>query len=174
MQERLERLFGPLESLSETDPFAEFDLKNDHVYIEVKRRRNTKLKYPTTMVGENKVVKGFKLQAQGKRVFFAFDFVDVLCLWELNRDEYEVRHGGRYDRGNPEIKSYCYVHTNYLMDVKEHADQITAERPQARTHHEEAVRQAPLQDAGRDHSRKQEEGEETGTQEEIAMIVEEE
>ena len=170
VEDRLTRLFGPLQSLSADDKYSEFDFKNHRVYVEVKRRRNTKLKYPTTMVGENKVVKGFELQTAGFRVFFVFDFVDVMCLWELNRDEYEVRHGGRTDRGQPEIKSYCYVHTNYLMDVKEDANEITADRLEAGIHHEEAVRQAPGEDAGRDHQAQPEEGqetEETETQEEV-------
>ena len=157
VEDRLSRLFGPL---SAEDRFAEFDFKNDDVYVEVKRRRNTKHKYPTTMVGENKLVKGFELQAAGYRVFFAFDFVDVLCIWELCRGEYEVRHGGRVDREAPEIKSYCYIHTNFLLDVKEDANKITADRPQAGIHHEEAVRQAPDQDARRDHQEQQAEGEE--------------
>ena len=108
-QKLLESLFGPLEDQNETDENSLFDFKNDHVYVEVKRRRVTKAKYPDTMVGENKVIEGFNLQTAGYRVFFAFDFVDKLCLWELNRDEYEVRHGGRYDRGRPEIKWYCYI-----------------------------------------------------------------
>ena len=162
VETRLSRLFGPLTA---EDRFAEFDFKNDHVYVEVKRRRNTKLKYCTTMVGENKVVKGFELQAAGYRVFFAFDFVDVLCLWELCRDEYVVRHGGRTDRGAPEIKSYCYIHTKYLLDVKEYANEITADRPQAGIHHEKAVRQAPEQDAGRDHQEQQAEGQEADGEE---------
>ena len=157
----LNRLFGPLESLSDDDKYSVFDFKNENFYVEVKRRRNTKLKYPTTMVGENKVVKGFELQGAGFRVFFVFDFVDVTCVWELNREEYEVRHGGRTDRGGPEIKSYCYVHTNYLMDIKQDADQITAERTQTGVHHEETIRQAALQDAGRDNTEQQGEGEET-------------
>ena len=165
VEDRLSRLFGPLQSLSEDDKYSEFDFKNDRVYVEVKRRRNTKLKYPTTMVGENKVVKGFEHQLAGKRVFFVFDFVDCMCIWELDRDEYEVRHGGRTDRGTAEIKSYCYIHRNYLMDVKEDADKITAERTEAGSHHEEAVRQAPLQDVGRNHQAQPEEGQETSSQE---------
>jgi hypothetical protein len=122
------------------------------------------------MVGENKVLKGFEHQLAGKRVFFVFDFVDCMCIWELDRDEYEVRHGGRTDRGIAEIKSYCYVHTNYLMDVKEDANEITADRLEAGIHHEEAVRQAPGEDAGRDHQAQPEEGqetEETEAQEEV-------
>ena len=157
--QRLERLFGPLETTGQMD---EFDFKNDGFYIELKSRRVTKNKYPSTMVGENKVIKGFEHQVAGKRVFFVFDFVDCMCLWELNRDEYHVRHGGRFDRGKAEIKSYCYIPTKYLLQVKEDADKITAERTEAGLHHEEAIRQAAAQDAGRDHPEQQEEGQETG------------
>ena len=160
--EQLCRIFGPLQHLSKEDQFSEFDFKNERFYVEVKRRRNTKLRYPTTMVGENKVIKGLGLQQGGYRVFFAFDFVDKLCLWELNRDEYEVAHGGRTDRGKPEIKSYCFVHTNFLMDVIDDGNEITAERPQAGIHHQEAIRQAPGQDAGRHHPPQQEGTQETG------------
>ena len=156
---RLERLFGPLET---TDANDEFDFKNDSFYIELKTRRVTKDKYPSTMVGENKVIKGFEHQIAGKRVFFVFDFVDCMCLWELNRDEYRVKHGGRWDRGRPEIKSYCYIPTKYLLQVKEDADKITAERTEAGLHHEEAVRQAAAENAGRDHPAQQEEGQEAG------------
>jgi hypothetical protein len=71
-QKLLESLFGPLEDQNETDENSLFDFKNDHVYVEVKRRRVTKAKYPDTMVGENKVIEGFNLQTAGYRVFFAF------------------------------------------------------------------------------------------------------
>ena len=88
----MERLFGPLE---ETKTMDEFDFKNEQFVIELKSRRVTRDKYPSTMVGENKVIKGFEYQLAGRRVFFVFDFVDCMCLWELDRDEYDVRHGGR-------------------------------------------------------------------------------
>ena len=166
VKKRLERLFGPLE---DTGTMDEFDFKNDGFYIELKTRRVTKTKYPTTMVGENKVIKGFEHQMAGKRVFFVFDFVDCMCIWELNRDEYHVKHGGRWDRGVPEIKSYSYIPIKYLLEVKEDADKITAERTEAGLYHEEAVRQAAVQDAGRDHPGEQEEGEETGQEEALGI-----
>jgi len=170
VKRRLECLFGPLQ---DTKPMDEFDFKNDGFYIELKTRRVTKNKYPSTMVGENKVVKGFELQMAGFRVFFVFDFVDCMCIWELNRDEYHVKHGGRCDRGVPEIKSYCYIPTKYLLEVKEDADKITAERTEAGIHHEEAVRQAPAQDAGRDHQAQPEEGQEAGQEEALGVGSEE-
>ena len=162
VKKRLERLFGPLE---DTGTMDEFDFKNDGFYIELKTRRVTKTKYPTTMVGENKVIKGFEHQMAGKRVFFVFDFVDCMCIWELNRDEYHVKHGGRWDRGTPEIKSYCYIPTKYLLEVKEDADKITAERTEAGLYHEEAVRQAAVEDAGRDHPEQPEARQEAGQEE---------
>ena len=167
---RLEALFGVLKR---TKPMDEFDLENKEFCIELKTRRVTKTKYATTMVGENKVVKGFEHQIAGRRVFFVFDFVDCMCIWELNRDEYHVKHGGRYDRGTPEIKSYCYIPIKYLLQVKEDADKITAERTEAGLHHEEAVRQAAVQDAGRDHQAQQGEGQEAGPEEALGLGSEE-
>ena len=167
---RLEALFGVLKR---TKPMDEFDLENKEFCIELKTRRVTKTKYATTMVGENKVIKGFEHQIAGKRVFFVFDFVDCMCIWELNRDEYHVKHGGRYDRGTPEIKSYCYIPIKYLLQVKEDADKITAERTEAGLHHEEAVRQAAVQDAGRDHQAQQGEGQEAGPEEALGLGSEE-
>ena len=35
VEDRLTRLFGPLQSLSADDKYSEFDFKNDHVYVEV-------------------------------------------------------------------------------------------------------------------------------------------
>ena len=158
---RLEALFGVLKR---TKPMDEFDLENKEFCIELKTRRVTKTKYATTMVGENKVIKGFEHQIAGRRVFFVFDFVDCMCIWELNRDEYHIKHGGRFDRGRPEIKSYCYIPIKYLLQVKEDADKITAERTEAGTHHEEAVRQATVQNARRNHQEQQEEGQEAEDQ----------
>ena len=60
---KLEQLFGPLTQRSkEMNRNEVFDFSNDQVYIDVKRRRNTKTKYPTTMVGENKVIQGLQHQ----------------------------------------------------------------------------------------------------------------
>ena len=84
---KLEAIFGPLTQRSKTMNRNEvFDFSNEKVYIDVKRRRNKKTRYPTTMVGENKVIQGLQHQVHGKRVFFVFGFTDVDCIWELDRD----------------------------------------------------------------------------------------
>ena len=56
-------------------------------------------------------------------VFFVFGFTDEDCIWELDREEYQVEYGGRYDRGSPEIKSYSYIPIKYLCDIKNYATQ---------------------------------------------------
>ena len=76
---RLEGLFGVLKP---TKPMDEFDFENEGFRIELKTRRVTMAKYDTTMVGENKVIKGFEHQIAGRRVFFVFDFVDCMCIWD--------------------------------------------------------------------------------------------
>jgi len=131
IQPTLEGIFGPLTRRSDTDKFDVFDFSNDRVFIDVKSRRNTKRKYPTTMVGENKVLKGLNLMMRGYEVYFVFGFTDVNCIWKLDREQYEVRHGGRMDRGNPEIKSYCYIPVKYLGDIITNAEETTLSLEQA-------------------------------------------
>jgi len=132
IQPTLEGIFGPLTKRSDEDSFDVFDFSNERYFIDAKSRRNTKLKYPTTMVGENKVLKGLNLMMRGYEVYFVFGFTDVNCLWKLDRDQYEVRHGGRMDRGTPEIKSYCYVPVKYLKDIITNAETSTIRLEQAR------------------------------------------
>ena len=128
----LEGIFGPLTKRSDADANDTFDFSNDRVFIDAKARRNTKNKYPTTMVGENKVIQGLNLMMRGYDVFFVFGFTDGNYLWKLNRDEYEVSHGGRMDRGGPEIKSYCYVPVKYLQEIITNAETTTISLEQAR------------------------------------------
>ena len=85
------------------------------------------------MVGENKVLQGLNLMMRGYDVFFAFGFTDGNYLWKLNREQYEVSHGGRMDRGGPEIKSYCYVPVKYLQEIITNAETTTISLEQARS-----------------------------------------
>ena len=133
IQPSLEAIFGPLTKRSGEDKYDTFDFSNERYFIDAKARRNTKHAYPTTMVGENKVLKGLNLLMRGYEVYFVFGFSDVNCLWKLDREQYEVRHGGRSDRGTPEIKSYCYVPIKYLRDIiTTDAEETTLSLEQAR------------------------------------------
>jgi hypothetical protein len=61
-----------------------FDFYNDKLVIELKCRTNTYDKYPTTIIGYNKVEEGFKSINKGQKVIFLFGFTDGLYEFELN------------------------------------------------------------------------------------------
>lgn len=113
----LERELGrPLTKLGEFHRMDFHEPVSD-LYIEFKSRTNSKDKYPTTMVGEGKVR---WLQTHAKRGLFVFRFTDGYfgIRYDPARfDTFEVRDGGRFDRGGPEISKYCYIPVSALLPV---------------------------------------------------------
>ena len=92
-----------------------FDFKGDNKYIELKSRHCILSKYPTTMLGLNKIQKASTLT---ENVYFFFSFDDGLYYWQYNKDyELEIKCGGRCDRGKFEIKEYCYIPIDMLTKV---------------------------------------------------------
>jgi hypothetical protein len=80
------------------------------IFVELKTRTNTKDKYPTTMIPLSKV----KIAESNpdKTYYFAFKFVDGIYYIQYKKDvfdTYEVKEGGRWDRGRPELNQYCYI-----------------------------------------------------------------
>ena len=63
----IEKLTGPLIN---TEPFHLFDFYNDDYLVELKSRRNNYDKYPTTMIGKNKIDKAAR--EQFKKCIFCF------------------------------------------------------------------------------------------------------
>ena len=143
MKPILEQRFGNLCQRSKNDKDDVFDFSNDRVYIDTKCRRCTKNQYPSTMVGENKVLAGLQKMTQGFEVYFVFGFTDQDCIWRLDREQYEIRYGGRSDRGMDEIKSYCYVPIEYLEDIINNADCSPEESFEGRMDHAETVQRLP-------------------------------
>ena len=111
----LERYFNI--NLEKTPHSARFDYVGENMYIELKSRRNTKLKYPTTIVKESKFNVGKELQSQGNRVIYVFNFTDILSFIEPKEETFLVKEGGRRDRGRPEISNYVYFPVNDLTDI---------------------------------------------------------
>ena len=92
-----------------------YDFKGDNKYIELKSRHCILSKYPTTMIGLNKIQKASTLI---ENVYFFFSFDDGLFYWQYNKDcELEIKRSGRYDRGRPEIKEYAYIPIDMLIKV---------------------------------------------------------
>jgi len=101
--------------LTRTQPYDLFDYYNDTYLVELKSRNNHYSKYPTTMVGYNKLVAAAK---SDKDVLFFFKFTDGLYYHKYDKTfEYIVDMGGRCDRGKPEYKKYCYIPITQLIFV---------------------------------------------------------
>ena len=105
--------------LSKTDDYDEFDFinKKEKIIIELKSRRNTLERYPTTMIGLNKIKKAEIKKKEGYKVMLFFSFTDGLAYYKfkkINKDW--IRDGGRCDRGKDEIKKYYYIPTNELIN----------------------------------------------------------
>ena len=96
--------------------YSTFDFTSESYIYELKSRRNTKNKYPTTMIGLNKLESAKK---QNKTVIFIFDFTDKKCYWKYNEKEFKkcnVQVGGRCDRGYVESSMYVYIPIDLLTD----------------------------------------------------------
>ena len=108
--------------LNKTNEYYEFDYVNEEkkMLIELKSRRVHKTAYFDSMIGYNKVKKGFEKIKQGYQVYFLFGYEDYICLYELNKDTFNdkwVRDGGRSDRGRDEIKKYAYIPISQLINL---------------------------------------------------------
>lgn len=90
-----------------------FDFYDDVTFIELKSRNNEYNKYPSTMVGYNKIKIAEEDESKTKYKFL-FLFTDGLYQWEFEKDKYLIKDGGRWDRGKSEIKKYCYINIENL------------------------------------------------------------
>jgi hypothetical protein len=103
--------------LEKTTALARFDYTGEGIYIELKSRRNTKLKYPTTMIGVGKWLVGKDLKSKGNRIIYVFNFTDKLSFVEYENQEYKIKSGGRCDRGKREFNKYVFIPVDELIDI---------------------------------------------------------
>lgn len=103
-------------NITPTPQFHSFDYfcASTKTYYELKTRRNKHNTYPDTMVGANKL-KFAKEHTENKYVFL-FNFTDGLYYhnWDINKN-YDIKMGGRCDRGRAEINEYFYIKVNDLL-----------------------------------------------------------
>lgn len=119
---QLENYFKiPLKKTGDKDTFDFINEKNK-VLIELKSRRNTKNKYSTTMIGDNKWEKSIEKLDEGWTIYYVFNFTDCLCYYKFlkeNIDKVKKSVGGRCDRGKKEFKYYRYIPISYLTEIEE-------------------------------------------------------
>ena len=97
------------EGLCKTEMYCRVDYESDDVLVELKSRRNNYNKYPTTMISKSKI--DYMLKS-GKKSICLFNFIDGLYDIEITEDiinQFELRGGGRWDRGRPETNLYYYI-----------------------------------------------------------------
>tara|TARA_R110000803_G_scaffold11657_1_gene34674 strand:- start:1326 stop:1766 length:441 start_codon:yes stop_codon:yes gene_type:complete len=97
--------------------YSTYDMRNNQYIAELKSRRCLKETYPDTMVGYNKI-KEAEEEKSDKIYRFYFLFNDFkLYYWDFKEGEYEIRRGGRHDRGRAEVKMYAYINCDKLILV---------------------------------------------------------
>lgn len=97
-----------------TDKYATIDFTSNTHLVELKTRRNSFNKYPTTMIGKNKIDYLLKNEKKG---IVVFKFTDGLYYLEITTDninKFGLEEGGRSDRGYDERQMYYYIPTKML------------------------------------------------------------
>ena len=106
------------ESLQKTVAYDCFDFESEKICIEVKSRRNRADKYLTTMIGYNKIK---QCVDPDKAYIFVFVFTDKIMYCKYCTEDFqkfEVKKGGRLDRGKAEIRQYVFIPITYLEELK--------------------------------------------------------
>lgn len=103
--------------LKSKNKYDKFDFYSDYTLLELKSRNNEYKKYPTTMIGMNKILFGINSK---KICYFVFEFTDGLYYWLMNEkdiEEFDIAKGGTTKRGEIEIKNYLYIPIEKLIKI---------------------------------------------------------
>lgn len=84
--EKIKETFGG-DIIKTPDRFDPYDFFSTDKYLELKSRRNTKNKYPTTIIGKGKIDLGLKYIELGYKIILLFNFTDEFCYYELKEDD---------------------------------------------------------------------------------------
>jgi len=105
------------DNINATNRMSLIDYESDDVIIELKSRRNKYSQYPTTMISKSKI--DYMLKS-GKKSICLFNFIDGVYNIEIDKNiinQFELRTGGRTDRGRPELSQYYYIPIDMLAKM---------------------------------------------------------
>lgn len=92
------------------------DFKSDNAVYELKCRTNEKDKYPTTLIGYNKIEEGIRTC---KKAYFIFKYTDGLFYIEYDANvfsKFEIKLNYKeYHQGKP--KKYIYIPVSILKQI---------------------------------------------------------
>ena len=105
-----------IKHLKKTENFHTLDfIDENNNFYEIKSRNNNYNKYPTTMIGLNKIE---YIDKNNLNCIFIFSFTDGNYYYQYNKeDNFEISKGGRNDRGRPEYKQYIYIPIEKLNKI---------------------------------------------------------
>lgn len=116
--EILKNKYPDIESTSDYSIF-DFVSQNQKLNIELKTRRNESNKYPTTMIGLNKIK---KCNDPDMMYLFIFKFTDEILFIRYNEEifnKFEIKKSGRYDRKKSgELSNYIYIPITSLSSLE--------------------------------------------------------
>ena len=115
LYEKIKTLYG--DDISKTSQYCRCDYESENKMIELKTRRNKYAQYPTTMIPASKIA--YMLNSE-KECFCLFHFTDGLYSVKIDSyivGEFDLRQGGRYDRGKPELNSYYFIPIGLLTKI---------------------------------------------------------
>ena len=96
-------------------PFDYF-CSETNTFFELKTRRNKHDEYPDTMCGANKLK--FARNHPTNKYVFLFSFIDGLYYHNFEKNKkYDMRPGGRCDRGRVELSNYFYIKKEDLISL---------------------------------------------------------
>lgn len=102
-------------NLKKCEEYFVFDFEDDDNFYEIKGRRCNHNYYNSTIISYNKIE---YIKDTHKNVYFIFIFYDGHYYYKFNKnDNFEIRYGGRCDRGKKEYKKYLHIPTNILIKL---------------------------------------------------------
>jgi KaiC/GvpD/RAD55 family RecA-like ATPase len=111
-KECLEKFFNCKLNHKINNRYCLYDYESEckNIYIEIKSRRNEKLKYETTMIGYNKIQYFYEKFKKNKKVYIVFNFTDCISYYQLKEIKKE------YIQMFKRVK-YYFIPTKELINI---------------------------------------------------------
>jgi len=93
--------------------YSTFDYECNECYYELKTRTNNYKKYPTTLIGRNKI-------EASKDIILIFKYTDCLTYIKYDKELFDTFEIKQFDRNikEPNKRDYIYIPINYLKIIE--------------------------------------------------------
>lgn len=100
------------------DKYSTYDYEDNDTSYELKSRRNTKNKYPTTMICMNKT-------QSNQNIIFIFNFEDCLTYIKYDKPLFDTFEKKKFSRNynKKDERDYVYIPIEHLSTIRNYSDQ---------------------------------------------------